>query len=151
MKPDFKLPDWRKARVISTNKLDQWQLVDEMFLPLPGGKYLHVKAGFVTDCASIPRIARIFYTPTNPKFRAAAIGHDALYASEILPRDEADNALRSWMKLQHNNAIRRGLFYAAVRAGGGFVWGGHSKASIAKARAFVDIVESPFQMAAQLT
>ena len=142
---DITFPDWRKARVISTNKLDQWETFDDIYLPLPPVKgqphrWLFIKRGFRTDCASIPRIARVFYTPTNPKWRAAAIGHDGLYSAELLPRSEADDAIAYWMKLQGNNWARRKIFWLAVRGGGGFVWGDHTPKSIADARKYCSII-----------
>ena len=139
--------------MLSTDRLDMFDLFDDIFLPLPKNngevrRWVFIKKGFRTDCASIPRLARLFYTPTNPKWRGPAVGHDGLYSSELLPRAEADAALAYWMKLKGNNAVRRGLFYSAVRLGGGFVWRSHTRYSIAKARRFVSIIESPFDLAA---
>ncbi len=96
---------------------------------------LYVDAGFVTDGASIPRIAwSIVGHPLAEDYVVSALAHDALYTAELLPREACDSEFRAQLKLAGVNLLRRNEFYWAVRLGGGIVWGGHTKQGVAAAR-----------------
>lgn len=97
-----------------------------------------VPAGFVTDLASIPRMASPVLPPDGPWTKAAVI-HDALYycrggqntwhgrriISRARPytRAEADDILREAMADRGVDTLRRNIIWAAVRAGGRRGWG----------------------------
>ncbi|MBU8921770.1 MAG: DUF1353 domain-containing protein [Bacteroidales bacterium] len=75
-----------------------------------------VRAGFETDLASIPRIAR-FFIVKNGRHRAAAIVHDYLCRLKLdFSRVRADKIFLEAMKLRGVPRIRRRLMYWAVRA-----------------------------------
>ncbi len=96
---------------------------------------LYVDAEFVTDGASIPRIAwSIVGHPMAEDYVVSALAHDALYAAELLPRPACDSEFRAQLKLAGVNILRRNEFYLAVRLGGGIVWGRHTPQSVAAAR-----------------
>lgn len=133
-------PDWKKVQVESTDECNQWMTLTDMFYPLADGRVLCVKAGFKTDLASIPRLLWGVYPPFDPEYRAAAILHDGVYASELLPRSECDWLLLEAMQAQGNSWFTRNAFYASVRVGGGSVWAGHSGETRAEARKSVFII-----------
>ena len=130
-------PDWREVQVESTDQFNQWRTLTDMYYPLSDGRVICVKAGFETDLASIPRILWSLYPPFDPEYRAAAILHDGLYASELLPRNECDWTLLEAMQAQGNSWWTRNVFYSAVRIGGSSVWAVHTDESRLEARSYV--------------
>jgi hypothetical protein len=124
----------------------QAMLCVDFFIKLPlCGRGLLVAKGFQTDGASIPEPvwSIIDCTPFDPDTLAAAIVHDALYASEILPREDADKEFEELLK--RNSRKGSGLhwiFFEAVRIGGSHVWANHTPQSVADARRFVSLSES---------
>jgi hypothetical protein len=102
--------------------------------------HLVIKAGFPTDLASIPKALWNIYPPFDPEYRAAAILHDGVYASELLPRNEADWLLLTAMQAQGNSWWTRNVFWCSVRTFGGGVWKGHTPESVAEARKYVFII-----------
>jgi hypothetical protein len=102
---------------------------------------LYIIGGFAYDGASVPRL---FYRVCHPQeFPAAALVHDALYASELLPRPTADQILRELVRLEGGSAVQRVLIYHAVRLGGRFVWSNHRPADIRRARRMVSLDSPP--------
>jgi hypothetical protein len=101
---------------------------------------LYVDAGFITDGASIPRFAwSLVGHPLNEDYVVSALCHDALYSAELLPRKTCDSEFRAQLKTAGVNILRRNEFYWAVRIGGGFVWGRHTKQGVAAAQLMVRI------------
>ena len=99
-----------------------------------------VKAGYVTDGASIPRLFwRLIGGPLAGRYLPAALVHDVLYDSEIVPRAIADRVFRAAMKELGVSSWRRNLMYAAVRLGGWRAWQRHTPDSTLWARQHVDI------------
>lgn len=96
-----------------------------------------VPAGFVTDLASIPRLAWNIYPPDGPWVKAAII-HDFLYdtagsglwkghgPSITRPapytRPEADDILREAMASRGVGVFKRNVIWSAVRVGGRGGW-----------------------------
>jgi hypothetical protein len=97
-----------------------------------------VPPGFVTDLASIPRLASSIYPPDGPWVKAAII-HDYLYGtagvgiwkthgpsiSRATPytRAEADDVLREAMENRGVGIVKRNVIWSAVRVGGAAGWG----------------------------
>lgn len=75
-----------------------------------------VPAGFVTDFASIPRVARILITG-HGKDRWAAVVHDYLYSIKH-DRKEADSVFLEALECSGVNLLKRRTMYRAVRTGG---------------------------------
>jgi hypothetical protein len=90
-----------------------------------GVDVLDVPPGFVTDLATIPRLAQPLI-PVNDRHRAAAILHDYLYAIQDRTRAEADALFERAMAAAGVGWLRRTLMHAAVRIGGWVLWNGYA-------------------------
>lgn len=100
---------------------------------------LIIKKGYECDLASIPRLAWGIYPPDG-NYRYIAIVHDILYQSESFTRLINDQILRLGMHEQVPNDVRD-TFYKSVRVGGGFVYMGHTKESIAESNKYFTLNE----------
>ncbi|KKK50076.1 hypothetical protein LCGC14_3128650 [marine sediment metagenome] len=81
-----------------------------------------VRAGFITDLASIPRVFRSII-PQVGRHIQPAITHDWAYESKtILTRAESDLLFLDGMRAVGVSWLRRRAMYAAVRAFGGTLW-----------------------------
>ncbi|MCU7845304.1 MAG: DUF1353 domain-containing protein [Candidatus Thiodiazotropha sp. (ex Monitilora ramsayi)] len=99
-----------------------------------------VLPGMETDGASIPRLFwRLIGGPFTGRYVGAALIHDGLYASELLPREVADNIFKAAMLSLNVPAWKASIMFWAVRMGGGGVWKRHTKESIDKARQYVSV------------
>jgi hypothetical protein len=119
-----------------------WVLKVPFEIRLSGGRTLYVTSGFVSDGASIPRFlwSLPFAGPRyHPKTFASAFVHDALYASELLPRKECDLEFKRLLIMAGAGFTRSRTYYLSVRSFGWAVWMGHSKGSVAEARGFVSL------------
>ena len=98
-----------------------------------------VMPGYVTDGASIPRAAwRVIGHPFGP-YLAAAVVHDALYGSQVVSREVADQCFRDLMEELGIARWKRALMYRAVRMAGGFVWARRSEADVDAAADYVEV------------
>ena len=105
---------------------------------------VHLKPGFRTDGASIPRILwRVFGSPYDPDIFPAAIAHDALYRGEIVERKDADLAFLKMMEKSGVPKKKRRLIYRGVRWFGWITWLGHTEASVKEARRHIEISFAP--------
>ena len=122
------------------DKTGLWELTHEFAAYLPTGMLL-VLPGFESDGASIPRFLWSIVGPRySPDTFAAAFVHDALYASELLPRRQIDNAFRVVLRASGVSAVKSCAYWLAVRLCGGFVWKTHTLDSITAARGFVSVL-----------
>ena len=81
------------------------------------GEVIKVPKFFVTDFASIPRIARVLYDPSS--FAEAATVHDYLYAvGSEGGRPKADLVFKTMLKESGVSARRAAVMYRTVRIGG---------------------------------
>ena len=108
---------------------------------LPFAVTISIRAGFRTDGASIPVPMRRFIgNPFDTVRLIAAVLHDALYLSHLLPRIVADFiyylALRQCSHMPRAYAFAE---YLALRAGGKEAWQEKTPESIAKARKLVSV------------
>lgn len=100
----------------------------------------HVKPGFRTDGASIPRFLwRVFGSPYDPDIFPSAIGHDGLYRGEVVPRKDADIAFLKMMEKSGVPEKKRRLIYRGVRWFGWITWLGHTDESVAEARRYIEL------------
>jgi hypothetical protein len=117
-----------------------WSLLLPWRCPIGRGRTLCIAPGFESDGASIPRV---LWSAVGPRYAAdtfpAALAHDALYASELVPRDEADAIFRDHLREMGVSRIKRNAYYAAVRLAGWAVWNRHSEQSVYDARRFIAI------------
>ena len=93
----------------------------------------------LTDGLSVPRAFRD-HIERYGWYLPAGLEHDGLYAGEIFPRylcdwiflekmEYKDLSRPSWLS-RRSGAILRNAAWLAVKAGGGFVWGGHEKKKV---------------------
>lgn len=80
-----------------------------------------VPVGFTTDFASVPRIPFVFDL-LGDIAHAAAILHDWLYTSHVVPRDVADAVLKEAAVATGVAPYKAWLLWAGVRAGGASHW-----------------------------
>lgn len=130
------------------NKSEEWRTDCHWLSPLINGKAVLIRRGFYTDWASIPRFAwRVIGHPTSKYLIGHALPHDALYAAELMPRDDCDEwFLTSMAKAAENYPLevgwaKRNAIWSAVRVGGSFVWGKHKAAGIEAARKLVTLLD----------
>lgn len=123
---------------------DTYELVDDFYFraKVEGWEVIvHVKPGFTTDGASIPRwLWPVFGSPYDPDIMAAAIGHDAMYRGEIVPRADADAAFRRMMKANGVVRWKRRRIWLGVRLFGWITtWRKHTPESVAEARRHIQL------------
>ena len=124
-----------------------------------------LKKGFRSDGASLPRsLWRCIGHPFFHSYLLAALLHDALYQTELLPRRLADMIFRRFMAQLARDENRRcwlaattklgkartwikgrwrlarpWIMWVGVRLGGGFVWRVHTAAGKAASRELVAV------------
>lgn len=81
-----------------------------------------VEAGFRYDMASIPKLARLIISNTDPRIVRAATIHDKLYAEKRVNRRIADAIFADIMRYDRMPWIKRTLAYWSVRLFGGLAW-----------------------------
>lgn len=86
------------------------------------GQIIEVEKGFHTDFASVPRLPVAFLL-TGDSSHEAAVVHDKLYRSRLLPRDLADKVLLEACAVSGIPVWRRTLIYWGVRVGGASHYG----------------------------
>lgn len=109
---------------IADNQDDgQWVLLNPLVYESDvAQRVITVPAGFRTDLASVPRLP-IVYLLTGDTSDEAAVIHDYLYSSHLVPRDVADSVLREASAITGVPAWRRQMMWAGVRLFGGSHWG----------------------------
>lgn len=115
-----------------------WQLNEPISYSHKGIKYT-VLDGFTTDFASIPQFYQWRFNPDDNEIAAAAVIHDALYASESIPRALADEIFLAAMNDLGAGWWKRKVMHRAVRLGGGFTYSAHTDESIADAKQYIII------------
>ena len=83
---------------------------------------IEVPIGFQSDLASIPRIARPFWSRLDGETAAAAVLHDYLYATHMTSRLQADNIFYEALNASGVRAFKRTVMWLAVRTFGGQFW-----------------------------
>ena len=114
--------------------------IDSLPLPVPC-IIVSIRHGFRTDGASIPQSMRRYIGhPFDHVRLIAAIVHDAIYATHLLPRILADwiyfVALR---RCSHMPRAYAAAEYLALRAGGKAAWNEKTPESIAENRKLVSV------------
>jgi hypothetical protein len=118
-----------------------WTVMEDWVTPEINGVAIHIRAGMRTDGASIPRIAwRVVGHPLQVPLLGPALGHDALYAGELVSQKEADRWFLEAMRRAGIGWLKRNTIWAAVRAGGWAVWRKHTRQSVARARWFAELI-----------
>ena len=92
--------------VISKLQDDKYILENDIEVVLKEGNYgytvrIFIKAGAVWDGLSVPYLFRWFlpnYSIDNPLVNIAGLVHDAMYASELVAKDTADDMFRGILR-----------------------------------------------------
>lgn len=112
-----------------------WTVDCHWMSQLVKGKAVLIERGFLTDGTSFPRAAwRVMGHPFSKDILPHALGHDALYAAELMSREDCDQWFLDSMALAGVPWLKRQAIYAAVRVGGGGVWKAHTKDGVDAAR-----------------
>lgn len=116
-------------------------LMAPYYAPILPGFDLLIATGFFFDGCSIPRLGwtLLGLHPMHPRVQASALIHDALYASEMLARREADDVFLWCLRQDGLDTLRARLMWRGVRLGGGAVWRRHTPDSITTARLYVSL------------
>ena len=77
-----------------------------------------VEVGFNFDFATIPWGATWLLPKNGQEYDRASFFHDALYASQALPKDESDNVFLGIMLFDGTNKYLAKAMYLAVKYGG---------------------------------
>lgn len=81
-----------------------------------------VPQGFISNLASIPRLALGWLNSDDPRISAISIVHDWEYTTKRLTRKECDELLREGMLALGARPTMAWTVYQAVRLGGGGHW-----------------------------
>ena len=118
-------------------------LAEDFYFPAKVGEWdvvVHVKPGFRTDGASIPRLLwPVLGSPYDPDIIAQSIAHDALYRGRIVPRRDADAAYSSLMESTGVRKRRRRRLWIGVRLFGWLTYLRHTPESVAEARRHIEL------------
>jgi hypothetical protein len=96
----------------------KWRVVDPLiYESVVAQRTITVPTGFVTDLASVPRLP-VVYLACGDCASEAAIVHDYLYSTGLVPRRVADDVLFEASKVSGVPAWRRWAMWAGVRLGG---------------------------------
>lgn len=94
------------------------------------GRVSTVRAGFVFDWATVPRVLWALYPPSgtaSKQYGIAALWHDWVYVHQQIAgcdctREDADALFREIMLYVGVSPFQSALLYAAVRVGGWYGW-----------------------------
>jgi hypothetical protein len=107
-----------------------WRLAHDVRYTLEKGQTSTVRAGFLFDWASIPRLFWRILPPAGAgrnRYGIAALWHDWLYVHQALAgkrilREEADDLFLEIMLYVNVRPFVASLMHRAVRIGGGLAW-----------------------------
>lgn len=83
---------------------------------------LIIPPGFVTDLASIPKLARSLVQQGDRRTWGPSIEHDYRYYYQIGPRRTADSAFRQRLRQNGISIAKSWMMWLAVRLGGYRAW-----------------------------
>ena len=101
--------------------------------------YIIVKPGFDFDYASIPWVFRRVLPKNGKSYDRAACVHDALYASQMLPKVACDKVFLSAMLADGTNATIADAMYMAVKIGGNSAY--EDTEDLEKYKRLIEVIE----------
>ena len=108
-----------------------WVLVEPLEYRLLDSEHvIRVPAGFVTDFASVPRLAWTVMSPFDRHGRAAVV-HDWLYWTQACTREQSDKIMLLGMIESGVPNVKRVAIHTALRLAGSVAWN-HNAAERAK-------------------
>lgn len=93
---------------------------------LSNGELIHIKAGFLWDLSSSPRL---FWNilPPDGDFEIAALIHDYLYQNNLFTRAFADSEMLRFSNATNQSRVDNYIRFLGVRAFGWIVWNKNRK------------------------
>ncbi|WP_152219734.1 DUF1353 domain-containing protein [Pseudomonas sp. SCB32] len=104
---------------------DAWRVLRPLQLRLADGRLIVVPVGYVTDLASVPRIAWRIVPRDYAPARAPAVVHDYIYTNltHRFTKAEADRIFYDALLEQGTPKLLAWLMWCCVRVGGRGNWG----------------------------
>jgi len=126
----------------------EWSVDCHWLSPPINNHAILIHRAFYTDGASVPAFAwRTIGHPFEKSLLPHCLGHDALYAGELMPRKDCDEWMHesmvqasAWFPLTVPKWKIDAMYYA-VRAGGWYVWNQHTPTGIAASRKKVELID----------
>jgi len=138
-----KFKEFPEMPAIDPIKKNTWRLRLDYVGPLIKGKRTTAKAGFLTDLASIPRIAVLLVGgKAQIPLLAAAVLHDSECAAELYGQCETHWRFLIAMKMLGIGWFKRNSIYTGVIALGWIVFARHTLESVTHARELISFVTS---------
>jgi len=118
------MPSFNKPLIVKKINGRSWEIVETfkyfLFDP-PGGSFVRVPNGFITDFASVPRPLWAIIPPDG-KYTQAAVLHDYLYQKKFFSRKRCDMVFNEAMKILGVPLWKRRVMYRALRIFGWIAW-----------------------------
>lgn len=103
---NYKVKNYTQPVIRKLDDGEHYILENDITVALKEGNYgyivrIHIKAGAIWDGLSVPYIFRWFmpnYFIDNPLANVAGLVHDAMYASELVAKDTADDMFRGILR-----------------------------------------------------
>jgi len=118
----------KMSRVYGANKINRYELLEEVSFELSNGKVITIENGYVWDLSSVPRLLW-FLLPPDGDFQIGALIHDYLYEHKLFSRKFADKEMFKWsneisgtQKIISFRNIDNYTRYLGVRLFGWIVW-----------------------------
>jgi len=115
---------------IILKKIDykSYEVCEELWYITKVGVRIIVPKGFLTDGASIPRLAwRIIGSPFTGKYTGGSLVHDWLYHTQTCTRSYADSIFKEAMEVSGVSWLKRNSMWLAVRTFGFIPWNYHKR------------------------
>lgn len=117
------MPFLNRLRSDDWIKPDEWVVVDPLVYKDNAGSYHTVQKGFITDLASIPKLAQLLPgMDVNGRSRRPAVLHDFNYCLQSLTRAQADNLLYESLLSEGVGAPLARIYWLAVHLFGWSHW-----------------------------
>ncbi|MFC3939168.1 DUF1353 domain-containing protein [Pseudomonas gingeri NCPPB 3146 = LMG 5327] len=102
----------------------RWQVVRPLQYVTLDGRRIQVPIGYLSDLASVPRLARWLIDREEPAARRPSVLHDRIYTHEThrFTKAEADRIFYDALREEGMNTALAWLMWQAVRIGGRGTW-----------------------------
>lgn len=101
----------------------KWRLTAPLlYSSVVARRIFKVPIGFISDLASVPRMPLVFWLCGDTSTEAAVV-HDFLYSTALVPRSVADAVFREASAVTGVPAWRRWIMWAGIRLGGASHYG----------------------------
>lgn len=104
---------------------NRWEVIRELHYRTADGRLIVVPVGYLSDMASVPRLARQLVDPQTPAVRRPSVVHDFVYTdlTHRFTNAEADQILYESLIEEGMGKFMARLIWCAVRLSGRGNWG----------------------------